>query len=276
MSLDPTRYLRITASFLPWLMAGDHAKIQNHWLRAIGDPRAVVDDDFADSWLSIYGSTVEHIALDWHSKRTGHEITHRGAQLFHPDRAFFSSTLDGYVQERRLLVDCKAINAYRDIGEAAAFYTPQMVGHLGCMPEAEGAALLFVKGGTEPQEVPVYITQGYVDLMWSTVDRYHECIETLTPPVPLHFPTVVPPERWRTIDLDDEFAELPNWSEEMRQLLAGFGETEPYAKAHEAAKAAIKNLFPDDVGRLTHADFIIKRAKNNSVTVARQKEKAHG
>jgi len=250
----------------PLLMSGDPAALQRLFLRAIGDPR-YVPDDFEDSWAAAYGMHIEPLALDWHAQKTGVALVDRGVQLFHPTRPFVSCTLDARRPSDNTVIDCKAINAFRDLDDAVAYYTPQAVVQLECAHAAK-AALLIVKGGGEPQELPVFIADDYRMLVWKTIDAFWECIETLTPPVPLNFPRIVAPEEFTRIDLDgDDYGQLPNWAPEMRALLESFGETQATAKEHEEIKAAIKKLFPDDCGRLHYAGFAITRAKNNAVTI---------
>ena len=267
MPLDPTRRERITASMAPQLMAGDAMVLQRLFLRAIGDPR-YEDDGFSSSWIARYGLAVEPLALDWHEEKTGHELTLRGEQVFHPCRPYVSATLDAYRPHDSTVLDVKCINAHRDIDDAVAYYCPQLVVQKECA-RAERAALLIVRGGAAPQEVAAEWDGPYQAAVWDAIDRFWQCVENLTPPVPLQFPRVVPPEQWRSIDLD-RVADQPNWAGQMRELLISWDDTETGAKAHEAAKEAIKKLLPDDCGRLTFSCYAIARSKSNAVSIKRR------
>jgi len=275
LELDPSRSQRFTASMAPWLMSGSHEVIQRLWLRAIGDPR-YKPDDFEHSWAARYGIEIEKLAKRWVQEH-GYELTDLGKQFFHPTRKWCSGTFDARVISRNgvpcnCAMDCKAINAFRDTNEATTSYTAQLAVQQEC-GGTDQTSLLIVKGGGEPFEVPVYIDENYRALMWDTIDHFWHCVETLTPPVPLRFPRIVPPDKWRRIDLDRD-ADLPNWADEMRALLDGWGNTEESARAYEQFKIDIKGLFPDDCGRLVSASYVVARTRNNSVTIKRRK--THG
>jgi hypothetical protein len=267
--LDPTRRERVTASMVPILMSGNETKITNLFLRCIGDDR-YVDDGFSDSWPARYGMLIEPFALDYHQDKTGEPLIMRGEQLFHPQRPYVSCTLDAFRASTRTTIDCKAVGAYRDTDEVISYYTPQCLVQQECA-QADGAALLIVKGGTEPQEVPVYLDPYYRETVWTTVDKFWRCVETLTPPFALQFPRIVPPELWRRVDLDRD-AEPPNWAAEMRLLLEQWSKTDEPARTHTETKERIKSLLPDDVGRVSAGEFLIVRSRNAAVTVKYRKE----
>lgn len=251
----------------PALMAGKPQVLQQLFLRAIGDPRWE-PDEFENSWQAAFGLHVEPLALDWHAKKTGATLVDRGAQFFHPTREYVSCTLDARRADDNTALDVKCINAFWDIDDAAAHYTPQMVVQVECA-KASRAALLVVQGGTEPQEIEIYIDDEYRALVWDRIDWFWDCIQSFTPPHPLDFPRIVPPELWRRIDLDND-GDQPNWSNEMKELLTRWAETRDTAKEHDAIKAHVKEIFPDDCGKLVYAHYTVARAKNNAITI-RQK-----
>lgn len=267
---DPTRANRLTASCFPIIMGGDEDKLQRLFLEKNGDPRFVLDG-VSESWTARFGMVVEPFAPHFYAQKTGCTFSKRGEQFFHPDRPYVSCTLDAYRASDDRVMDVKTMNAYDEIDEKVAYSTPQLIGQMECKG-AQNGSILVVKGGNEPIECPIYFDEPYLDLMWKTIDRFWECIETLTPPFPLHFPRVVPPERWRKIDLDHD-EEQPNWAEDMRQLLGNWSATEADAKAHDATKVEIKKILPDDCGRLVWSGLVIARAGNNAVSIKRAKER---
>lgn len=260
---------RITASFLPALMAGDEAKILNEWRRIVDDP-AYEPEDLSDKWPVQFGSFIEPFALDWHQRRTGNALTRRGENVTHPDRPHVCCTLDAWRPSDNTVIDCKAIGQWRRLDAALPYYAPQMVCQRACVG-AEKASLLVVHGGGEPVEYPVELSPEYEAAVWQRVDEFWRCVETLTPPVamvPVAAP--VPPERWRTVDLnavptvDDPW---PNWAHSMQPSLDKWAETNAAAKANAKATKAIRDLLPDDVGLVTYTDVKVSRAKNGAVTI---------
>lgn len=267
-TLDPTRKSRITASIVPILMEGDQAKLQELFLRLTGDQR-YVEPDFEHMWAVQYGIHNEPFALQWHEKKTGQSLNRRGMQFFHPKRDYVSATLDAFRESDSTVIDVKCtVNPQENLMDIVRYYTPQMLVQLECA-EADNASLLIMRCGAEPTEVPVFIDRDYAELVWNAVDNFYHCVLSFTPPIPLNFPRIVPPDKWRSIDLDKDDV---NWAGDMKILLGHFADTESVHKKHEEIKKAIKQLLPDDVGHLSCAlgNVLlceIKRARNNAVTI---------
>jgi hypothetical protein len=261
---------KITASFLPQLMAGDAPAIYSKWLELIGDP-SWVPEDTTDNWPMNFGSFVETFALDWHQRRTGRPLVRRGEVVDHPTWLGIACTLDAFRQDDRCAIDVKCCGAFQSINDILAYYTPQMICQRACT-EADRVALLLVHGGAEPMEIPVDIDRDYEAMVWQRVHEFRLCVENLTPPVKLNIQRIVPPEQWRTVDLDTD-SENYNWSAEMIPLLATWSETAAAAAVNAKAKETIKTLLPDDVGHVTSAGVIIARARNGAVTIRRAKTK---
>jgi len=270
--LDPTRDQRITASIVPWLVLGDPDKLQEIFLRLTADDRRK-PDKFSQSWPARYGLAVEKLARGWIQEH-GFELTDIGVQYFHRERDYVSSTLDSRIISRHgvrcnCVQDVKCINAYRDIDDAVDFYRPQCIVQRACAA-AETASLLIVKGGNEPQEVDVTIDPGFEQEVWRVIDRFWNCVTSLTPPVPLRFPRIVAPSEWRRIDLDHDDS-LPNWSGEMRELLTAWDATHLSAQSHEKTKQQIKALIAEDIGEVVYDRFSVKRNRGNALSIKYRK-----
>jgi len=264
MALDKTRARRFTASMAPRLMSGNHDDIQRMFLRAIDDPRYEADE-FESSWAARYGLALEPVVLDWHQEKTGEPLIERGCQYFHPKREWCSCTLDAYRERDRCIVECKCVNHFRDLDEVESYYIPQLAIQQECR-QADNVALLVCRGGAEPTELHPYIEPHYRALMWETIVRFWDCVLSLTPPCELKFKRIVPPERWKHIDLDHD-DNPPNWSGEMRELLSAWDTTRETAQTHERCKQHIKSLVADDVGEITCGVYRIKRDRRNALTI---------
>jgi predicted phage-related endonuclease len=172
---------KLTASFAPYLMAGDEAKILNKWRELVGDPD-YVPDDLSDRWPVQFGSYIEDFALDWHQRRTGRALTRRREVVDHPTLPYVACTLDAYRADDRCVLDVKAPGAYRKIDDVCGFYTPQMIVQRRCLG-ADKAALLIVHGGAEPVEHPIEWAADYEAELWARAAAFMLCVQTLTPPV---------------------------------------------------------------------------------------------
>jgi hypothetical protein len=258
---------KITASFLPALMAGDDDEIFQEWLRLIGDP-SYVPKDLSDDWPPSWGSYGEPFILDWHQRKTKQAITRRGEFIPHPVKPYVGCTLDGYRAFDDTVLDAKVCSAWNPIEEISAYYAPQLICQRACVQCAH-AALLLVHGSAEPHEYPLAVDAEYEAKVWQRVDQFWDCVRNLMQPVT--FPRIVPPEQWRTVDLDtaEAFIEF-NWATNMQALLATWNTHKDSADAHKAATDEIKKLLPDDIGTLTCQGIVVKRNRANAVSIKRR------
>ena len=260
MSLTPeqikARDGKVTASFAPYLMAGNREKIYTEWLRLVGSPD-YEPEDLSDSWPVQFGSYIEPFALDWHQRRTGRELTRRGEVVVHPDRPYVSCTLDAYRADDDTVIDCKAIGAWNTLDKVGAFYLPQMVVQRGCVG-AQGAALLIVHGGAAPQEWATEIGHKYAALVWERVDEFWQTVLDLTPPVEM--PAIAAPvPAVREYDLTG--------NNEWASFAADWIERRSAAKIFVKASEALKEMVPADAVRCIGHGIKIARNKAGSLTI---------
>jgi len=255
---------KITASFLPALMAGDDDAIYRKWLELIGDP-SWTPEDFTDNWPVQWGSYGEPFILDWHQRMTGQELSRRGEVVTHPTKDYVACTLDGFRAFDSTVLDAKVCNAFNPLEEIIAYYTPQLIVQRACTGAAN-AALLLVHGSAKPVEYPIVIDAEYEAKLWQRVDQFQYHVENFIPPVT--FPRVVPPEQWVTIDLDKDAGQF-NWVQDMQERLQAWGRTKDYADEFDQAAKDIKKLLPDDCGTLTWSGLIIKRNRAGAVSIKR-------
>jgi predicted phage-related endonuclease len=250
---------KITASFLPSLMAGDVTKIINEWRRIIGDPN-YVPDDLSIIWAVEFGSYIEPFALDWHQKKVG-PLTRRGEFVLHPERPYFGSTLDAFRASDKTVIDCKAPGAFRKLDEVVAYYTPQMVGQRACVG-ADKAALLIVHGGAEPVEYPIAWEANYERELWDRVWHFQACVENLVPPAEM--PAVAAPvAAVKTYDMTGN----NNWG----SAAATWLETKEHAQAFKSAEKTIKDAVPHDAVKCTGHHIVVSRNKAGSLSIKEAK-----
>jgi predicted phage-related endonuclease len=259
---------KITASFLPALMAGDEARIRDEWLRLLGDPDWT-PPDFSNNWPVQFGNFIEQFAIDWHERRTQKELIMRGEVVNHPTRPYVCATLDAFRPFDNMVIDCKASGAWRPLDEIQAYYTPQLVVQRACVG-AQRTALLVVHGSAEPVELEIEIDPDYERTVWERVDQFWQCVQDMRPPVA--FPTVTPPEQWRAVNLNIESAESQaNWATAIKPHLVAWDTHQEAAKLFEEAKGEIKILMPEDCRKVTLGDVVVTRARNRAVTIKRVK-----
>lgn len=255
---------KITASFLPALMKGDDAAIYNKWLELIGDP-SWVPEDLSNNWAVLVGNLLEEPGINWHERKTGQPLTRRGEVVQHPDRPYFCCTLDCFRESDKCAIDAKACGPWMDIDHIVKYYTPQLVGQKGCTG-AWRVAILLMHGFAEPRELEIEVTDAYASQVWYRVEQFHDCVQNLIPPVPM--PEVVPPEKWRTVNLDSaaDF-DAHNWSADMLLAFGDWLANKDAAKRFEESKETVKALLPADVGTVLGGGCVVKRDRRNAVTI---------
>jgi len=254
---------RVTASFAPYLMKGDETKILNEWRRIVGDPN-YVPDDLSNNWAVQFGVYIESFAIDWHERKTGQALTERGLSISHPDKPYIGATLDCFRDSDRTVIDCKAPGMWRKVDDVLAQYPAQLVIQRGCM-NANKQSLLVVHGGSEPVEHPIETTPEYEAEVWTRMDFFWQCVESLQPPVAL--PAVaapIPVAKLRKLDMSGS----NSWTEQATHWLAN----KEAAKTFEAAAKELKALGEQDVGEATGAGIVCKRNAAGSLSITKTKE----
>lgn len=247
---------KVTASFLPKLMAGDNDGIVAEWRRLVGDPD-YVPENLDDSWPVQFGSYIETFALDWHERKTGKDLTRRGEVVTHPERPFFSCTLDAFRPSDRTAIDCKAPGMWRKLDDVVVYYTPQMVGQRACVG-ADKASLLIVHGGSEPVEYPVEWTPDYEAEVWARVDQFYECVQNLC--LPVHMQAVAAPvPAVKTYDMTGR----NEWAAQAVTWIT----TREAAKDFAACEKAIKALVPADAIKCAGHGISVSRNKAGSLSI---------
>jgi hypothetical protein len=246
---------RVSASFVPYLIAGKEDRIRSEWCKLVGYP-GVIEPQF-DPWRSKYADAIEPLALDHHEEKTGLALIRRREVVVHPVRDYVCCTLDSYRAEDGCVIDCKAWVTWQKIEYICSFLTPQMIVQKACVG-ASAAALLIVHGGTEPVEYPISWEPEYEAQVWERVEWFWSCVQSLTPPVAL--PTIEPPViAVKTYDMKTSNA----WSEQAAIWLRD----KDAAKSFDKASAEIKTLAPADAKRAFGHGIEITKAKNGAMTI---------
>lgn len=260
MSLTPEQLLlrdgKVTASFAPYLMAGDDTRILREWRRLVGHPSYEAEDVSAN-WPVHFGSYIEPFALDWHQNRTGQPLVRRGEVVTHPAMPHVCCTLDAYRASDAAVIDCKALSGFRKLDEACQFYTPQMIVQTRCT-KAQRAALLIIHGGAEPKEYPIEWPADYESLVWERIGQFWQSVLDLAPPVEMSV-AAAPIPAVKTYDM----AANNQWPVEAAAWL----ETRMQAKRFNDATSELKKLVPPDAGRCHGHGIEITRSKAGALTI---------
>jgi len=204
------------------------------------------------------GSAAEPVIIDEVERMLGEPVTRRQEVVVHPNNKMFMATIDGWLAGSACLVEVKYLAPQV---EGFSYAYPQMAHAMACTNAQQG--LLALCQGTTLQLIDVVRDRlEYEAELDTRCSAFLLCMQTLTPPCAL--PPVIPPEKWRTVDLDTE---APNWGPELLSTLAVYEATKPYAEQCEAAGKAARELVPPDVGKIITTTHTITRNRKGVLAI---------
>jgi hypothetical protein len=255
--LHPERWKYTTASTLPTIASGNEKKLLELWKQRIG---AMPLPDYTDDLAVNVGRELEPFMCRWIERTEGVEITERQRFVVHPEHKWFAATLDGVIGDA--IYEGKVYNGY-DIDEAIKGWTWQVLGAMRARSLSRGLIYALhhnsrlVRVEIDPETVGAFSETE----MWQRAAAFQLCVDTLSPPSPL--PELVPPEKWRSIDLRQ--ATDDNWVHAIRPHLDVFTNTHAHAELNKRAREDAKALLPDDVGKAQWHGITLKRSRNGAV-----------
>lgn len=292
------RRLRLHAGDAAAIMAGDYRKVYRR-IKGI-DP----EDDLSDEFRVQLGSYTEPFNLAWTMRKTGRQVEYFSANellsdiwcdltgrpdLFHATELVVSSqyswmacNLDGMTttpQGHRAVIDAKHVG--RSTEAEILRYTPAGVWQATCAgTDWWGLSMIVGNKWEEPifQEVDEIYQATLIARSrecWGYIERNEEPPElaSVLPPKPqARLRTVVieggdvdPDTGIWTPPHDDRHQPWPNWGSDFARSLATVIRTEAAHTANNIARAAIKELLPEDVGEVRRGDTVVKRDKAGAI-----------
>ncbi|SIO49626.1 hypothetical protein SAMN05443247_06501 [Bradyrhizobium erythrophlei] len=250
---------RFTGSSANVVMNGSEADWNKHYRI-----RAGIDQPDPQNWAMRAGSHMEPLILDWFEAQTANPITRRGEVVFHPELPDVCAKLDGYCAALDAIIEVKFLSPQRYREEFNPAYYPQTTLQRLCTG-ASKAILLVAQGTNEPLDFEHEHDPEYAAELLRRAAIFLNCLRTLTPPFPM--PPIIPPEKWRTIDI---IAEPTNWSGELLLYLREYDSTAAAALTHDEMGKAARDLVPDDVGKVFAGAFQITRNRKGNLAITRR------
>jgi YqaJ-like viral recombinase domain len=245
-----------------WMNPVSDAVLLHWWEVKVG-----IREPDPPTWAMMAGSLLGDAIVDYYEFQTGDAITRRQESVASPTNNRFRSTLDGWSASRKAVIEAKFASPFFDREAIFATYYPQVAFQMHCT-DAEGGFLVIAQGTNDPIEIECIRDADYEKVLLERAAAMLESIDTLSPPVHIEPPTVVPPEKWRTVDLavDD-----PNWADELISLLSVYDLTQQGHDQHENAGQLARALVPDDVGKVLTGHYTLSRNKKGTVSINRRK-----
>jgi len=223
-----------------------------------------LDPPEPETWPMRAGAHMERLILDERELQTGHPITRRGEIVDHPAIPKVCVKLDGYRAHDDAVVECKFLGPYRTKDDFIPGYYAQCMLQKLCTG-ASNMVLVVAQGTSDPVEYQLVYSQGYAEELMRRAAAFLLCMQMFTPPCAL--PPVIPPEKWRTVDV---IAEPTNWSAELLAHLVEYGATADAAALHDEAGKAARGLVPDDVGKVLAGPWQLARNRKGIISITRR------
>jgi predicted phage-related endonuclease len=238
------------------IMGEDQASLLRLWREKRGE---VEPEDLSDNLIVQLGSVTEDLNRRWYERNTGHTVNDVQKKIAHPVIKWMAATLDGRVAPSGAVFEAKFMLPWTFSEEAAAEKHMAQLQHNMWVVNARSAVLSIITGGGKWVELTVHGDPLYQHLLLTAEKKFWRCVQDGETP---RLFGVEPPrprlEAVRTVDMSASNA----WAE----FAAVYRRTRPAYQEHEAAKADLKKLVPEDAREASGHGLRAKRSKSGAIS----------
>jgi hypothetical protein len=195
----------------------------------------------------------------WYERNTGQVITDVQRRVFHPVKRWMAATLDGMVEGTGAVFEAKFMLPWTFSEEAAAEKHMAQLQHNMWVTSSKAAALSIITGGGKWVELTICADPLYQHLLLTAEKKFWRCVMSGETP---HLFGVEPPrprlEAIRIVDMSGS----NSWAE----FATAYRDSRPVFLQHEAAKAELKKLMPEDAKEAIGHGLRAKRSKSGAVS----------
>ena len=256
MSTNVNRRAFIGGSDARIIMGEDEATLVRLWREKRGEIEA---DDLSDILIVQLGIATEELNRRWYERNTGHAVKDVQRRLVHPVHSWMAATLDGRVEPDGAVFEAKFMLPWNfSEEEAVQKYTPQLQ-HNMWVCHARSAALSIITGGGKWIEILVRADPLYQHLLLTAERKFWRCVQSGESP--RLFGLESPKPRLGAVRVVD-MTSSNSWAE-----FAGiYRQTRAAYEDHEAARANLKKLMPEDAKEASGHGLRAKRSKSGAVS----------
>ena len=246
------------------IMGDDEAMLLRLWREKRGE---LEPEDLSDNLIVQLGTVTEDLNRRWYERNTGQTIKHVQRRIQHPIRTWMAATLDGLVDPGGAVFEAKFMLPWTFSEEGAAEKHMAQLQHNLWVTASRTAVLSIITGGGKWVEITIPADPLYQHLLLTAEKKFWRCVETGETP---HLFGVEPPrpriEAVRVVDMTSS----NSWAE-----FAGiFCQTRAAYLEHDAAKAELKKLMPEDAKEAIGHGVRAKRSKSGAVSFDLLEEEA--
>ena len=238
------------------IMGDDQAALLRLWREKRGE---VEPEDFSDNLIVQLGMATEELNRRWYHRNTGHAVSDVQKRITHPIHRWMAATLDGRIDPSGAVFEAKFMLPWTFSEEAAAEKHMAQLQHNMWVIASRTAVLSIITGGGKWVEISIPADPLYQHLLLTAEKKFWRCVESGDPP---RLFGIEPPRprlaAVRMVDMSTSNA----WAE-----LAGiFRRTRAAHLEHDAAKAALKQLVPEDAREATGHGVRARRSRSGAVS----------
>jgi YqaJ-like viral recombinase domain len=238
------------------IMGTDEAALVRLWREKRGEADP---EDLSDNLIVQLGTVTEDLNRRWYERNTGQVVTDVQRRVFHPVKRWMAATLDGKVEGTGAVFEAKFMLPWSFSEETSAEKHMAQLQHNMWVTASRTAVLSIITGGGKWVEITIPADPLYQHLLLTAEKKFWRCVESGEAP---HLFGVEPPrpriEAVRVVDMS-----LSNsWAE-----FAGvFCRTRGAYLDHDAAKAELKKLMPEDAREAIGHGVRAKRSKSGAIS----------
>jgi predicted phage-related endonuclease len=247
------------------IMGDNEAALLQLWREKRGEAEP---EDLSRNLVVQLGTATEQLNRRWYERNTGHVVTGVQRRVFHPVKRWMAATLDGIVEDTGAVFEAKFMLPWSFSEEGAAEKHMPQLQHNMWVVSTRTAALSVITGGGKWIEMTIAADPLYQHLLITAEKRFWRCVESGEPPHLFGAETPRPPiEAIRVVDMSSSNA----WAE----FAAAFCRTRSAYLDHDAAKAELKKLVPEDAKEATGHGVRARRSKSGAVSFDLYSEGGH-
>ena len=238
------------------IMGKEESALLRLWREKRGE---VEPEDLSGNLIVQLGTVTEHLNRHGYERNTGQVVTQVQRQVFHPVKRWMAATLDGMVEATGSVFEAKFMLPWTFSEEAAAEKHMAQLQHNMLVTASRTAVLSIITGGGKWVEMTLPADPLYQHLLLTAEKKFWSCVETGEAP---YLFDIEPPrpriEAIRVVDMTTSNA----WAE----LANAFCRTQAAYLDHDAAKAELKKLMPEDAKEAIGHGVRAKRSKSGAVS----------
>ena len=237
-------------------MGDDEAALLRLWREKRGE---LEPEDLSDNLAVQLGTVTEELNRRWYQRHTGHVVRDVQRKVKHPVIKWMAATLDGVIDPGGAVFEAKFMLPWSFSEEAAAEKHIAQLQHNMWVINARSAVLSIITGGGKWVELTLHADPLYQHLLITAERKFWRCIQSGE--TPRLFGVEPPRPRLAAVRIVD-MSGSNSWAE----LAGTFQETRAAHQQHEAAKADLKKLVPEDAREASGHGLRAKRSKSGAIS----------